>query len=714
VKARAAVTPIVIIALATGAVAYAYLVDRGKVSDSERTTRRRDVFPSFRVEDVRRIELVHGAEKLVLEREPGGASSWAMTSPRAEHADGAAVDALLRELELATWVRRVSDDGTSAASPRATGTIDLGSLEYRFALGAEAAKPEGAAYLRLEGEGTFVVGRSVAVQLLRGADAYREKTLVPYGGKDVATIALRSGGGPAVTLERHGATYRLSGGLRASRAATDRMLMALADLRAEAFLDDARADAATSGAVLGVSVKSQDPQRPPIELRIGEACPGMAEDVVVVRTSPSRISACASKGIVEALTPQPEALVDESPFFARADEMEELRLEAVEGDAPRVDVARRGSSWHERAPEDRELSSEEAISASTLAQALAAARGTDARLPAPNQAFAPFARASVVRTGGEVREMVELSRPAADGTAILRRADDGALLRLSSAAARRLLPHAVALRPRPVWSAPFDAASVVSIDDTCGPSAQRLELRGDGTWVMLAPVGFTADAVSAADVASAIAHAKADAWISEVDDGSFGLRGASACTVRVSVSSPAGGARRQVGISFGDEGESGVYARTLEDPAVFVAPTVLRTLLTHPAIDRSGLRIDPAGVSSVVLDRGSARVSLTRRGTDLVRAGGPADAAPDDAMGRALQGLYALAALHTGPASKGEGMDRPTLALEATTSANAHRRITLGSEAQIDGAQAYYARVTGIDATFAVPAAPVRTILDSW
>jgi hypothetical protein len=230
---------------------------------------------------------------------------------------------------------------------------------------------------------------------------------------------------------------------------------------------------------------------------------------------------------------------------------------------------------------------------------------------------------------------------------------------------------------------------------------------------MLAPAGFTADAVSAADVAGALAHAKADAWISEDDDGSFGFRGASACTVRVTLSSPAGGARRQVAIGFGDEGEGGVYAHTLEDPAVFVAPTVLRTLLSHPALDRSGLRIDPAGVSAVVLEHGSERVSLTRRGSDLVRAGGPADAAVDDAIVRALQGLYALAALHTGPASKGEGMDSPALVLDVTTTARSHRRITLGAEASIDGAQAYYARVTGVDATFAVPAAPVRGILDA-
>jgi hypothetical protein len=255
---------------------------------------------------------------------------------------------------------------------------------------------------------------------------------------------------------------------------------------------------------------------------------------------------------------------------------------------------------------------------------------------------------------------------------------------------------------------------VVAIDDTCSPVAQRLDLRSDGTWAMVAPAGLAADPVSAADLASALSHAKADAWITEDDDGTFGFHGASACTVRLSVASPSGGATRQVAIGFGDDGDGGVYAHTLEDPSIFVAPTVLRSLVTHPAIDRRSLRIDPAETERVVLDRGGPKVSLTRRGPDLVRAEGPSDAAASDALERALQGLYALAALHTGPASRGEGMDKPTLALDVTSTAKSRRRITLGAEASIDGAPAYYARVSGIDATFAVPAGPVRGILDAW
>ena len=75
-KARAAVTPIALLVLAAGAGAYAFLVDRGTVSDADRAARRRDVFPSFRVDEVSRIELDHGSEALVLERGSDAGASW--------------------------------------------------------------------------------------------------------------------------------------------------------------------------------------------------------------------------------------------------------------------------------------------------------------------------------------------------------------------------------------------------------------------------------------------------------------------------------------------------------------------------------------------------------------------------------------------------------------------------------------------------------------
>jgi hypothetical protein len=712
VNARSTATSVALVALAAATAAYAYFVDRGAVSDSDREGRRTDVFPSFRVADVTRLEVDHAGEPLVLERDAdaGGAATWTMASPRSEPADPAAVDMLLRELELARRLREVGvNDAAGLDAPRASGTIKVGTLTYRFALGADAPRPEGAAYMRIDGEGTFVIGRSLKVQLLRGADAYRQRTLLAYGASGIARLEVRPASGESFALDREGTTFRVAGrGLRASRAAVDRLMTALANGRVETFIDDAAADRATASPAFTIAVTPREAGKDRVELRVGGPCPGQPEDVVLVRTAPTRVSACAARALVEALAATTGAdLVDTSPFFAHADEMEELRVEPVGREGPRVDAARRGTGWHERAPVDRDLTSDETDSANALALALAEARGTDVHRAGPDEHFEPRARVTVVRTGGGATEAVELALAGPDGTALVRRADDGALLRVTRAVARRFAPHPVALRARSLWQTPFDAGSVVALEDTCGPTAQRIELR-DHTWMLRAPAGLPADAVSVADLVGTVAHAKADAWLAEADDGGFGFDGAGACTVMLTLDANAGSSGdaggRRVAIVFGAAGDGGFYARTLDDSAVFVASSGLRDVLAHPAIDRSRFRLDGGAGSAVAVVHDGVRHPVS------------ADAG-DDALAAAMAGLYAQAALHAGPASPDEGLAHPTLEIVATTrpdgGAPVDMRITIGAPTEVDGAPGYFARAAGLDATFIVPRARIAAILDA-
>ena len=730
-KARAAATPIGLLVLAAGTVAYAYFVDRGAVSDADRVARRRDVFPSFRVDQVSRVEIDQGSDGFVIERDPtaalGSLTAWDLV-PRHEYADPVAVDTLLRELELATRLRDVSP--TSAMGfdpPRAHGKVQMGAFEYRFEVGAEAPRPEGGAYMKVAGEGTFVVGRSLKVQLLRGADAYRNRTLVSLGLGEIARLDLRTADGRAVAIERDGASFRsVVSGLRVARSAAAGIFTALADARAETFLDDATADRLTAGGVT-VTLSSRDATRPRVELRVGAACPGDSDDVAVVRTSlggpgdagagPDRLSsptsACTAKGLVDALAVTAESLVDSSPLFAHADEIEQLRLETVPV-GPIVELARKATGWRERAPDARDLDQEESDSANNLALALANARAVAARRGPADEAFAPRARVTVVRSGDGGSEVVELGAPEADGTALARRIVDGAILKLPRSVARHFEPHPVALRSRAVWRPAFDAGAVVAIEDGCMRAPERLELR-DGAWTMRAPKGFAADGPGIADLTGGIARAKANEWIAEKDDGTFGFDGPGSCTVTFTLGAQA----RRISLLFGAQGDGGVYARTLGDPAVFVAPKVLRDLASRPAVDRSRMRLDPGALARVTLTRGASRIVLERSGDRLVRAGRNRDASADtDGLQAALDGFYALAAVHTGPAAHDEEMAAPTLEIAARTMAIDGRsreiRISIGGKGTIDEEDIYFARAAGVDATFAVPSREVNAILEAW
>jgi hypothetical protein len=588
VNARRTLTPAVIIVLAVGISAYATFADRASVSDADRTGRQSNVFPSFRVEEVTRLQLVHESETLVLERvaDARGASRWAMTSPRHEPADPATVDTLLRELERATRLRAVgAKDGVGLGAPRIRGAVELGALQYHFVVGSDAPRPEGAAYMRLEGEGTFVVDRSLKVQLMRDADAYRGRTLVPYGSGAMARLEVRPTSGESYALDRHGATFRVTSlALRAARAAVDRVMVTLADGRAESFLDDATGERAMGTPAITVEVIPSTSEHERVTLRLGGACPGRPDEVVVERATPQRVWACTAQTLVDALTGVSVAgLVDTSPFFAHADEMEELRLEPVGRREPTVEIARRGMGWHERYPEERDLTPQETDSANMLSLAVAQARGTDVR-----QADGPFqarTRVTVVRTGGGATEVVELAAPGADGMTQLRRVDDGAVLQLTREMARRLEPHPVALRARSIWPVVVDAASVVAVDDTCCPGKPHFEQR-DRRWTMITPARLRTDAPFVMDLVETVTRARADAWIAEGDDGTFGFDGSAACAVTLTrePGSMDAGARR-TSIILGAAGDGGFYAHTSDDPAVFVASPGLRETLVHPTVD---------------------------------------------------------------------------------------------------------------------------------
>ncbi len=446
VKAARTVTPVALIILAVAAVGYAYLVDRASVSDADRAGRRREVFPAFAVGEVQRVELDRQDERIVVERtSDAGEEAWAMRSPRQEPADPAAVDALLEELNVAVRLRDVpAAQGAGLESPRVRGAVRVGALEYRFALGASAPVPDGASFMRLDGEGTFVVGKATTTALLRGADAYRDRVLVVYGARDTQRLEVRAERQPGegFVLTRFDPTFRLSDGIRASREGVERIFGALAGARADSFLPDADADRSVAAAAdaLTLVAEPKDTGRPRVELRVGGACPGNGADVVVVSVGPGRRSACVSRGAIEPLRDSRGTLADKGLFHARKDEVAELRLESIGGSGAVLDLARKGTGWHERAPEDLELTGTELDAANERVEGLADIRATDVRLPAPGEQVVARIRATIVGVDGAT-EVVEVGAPAADGSVPVRRGDDGAILKVPVAEIRDFDPR---------------------------------------------------------------------------------------------------------------------------------------------------------------------------------------------------------------------------------------------------------------------------------
>jgi hypothetical protein len=95
----------------------------------------------------------------------------------------------------------------------------------------------------------------------------------------------------------------------------------------------------------------------------------------------------------------------------------------------------------------------------------------------------------------------------------------------------------------------------------------------DGSW--RTGGGAAVDARAPDELIAAFAHARAESWVTEGDDGTFGLTGRASCSVALTLETDDGGTRR-VGLVFGSTVDGGVYAMTLDGGGVLVAPASLR------------------------------------------------------------------------------------------------------------------------------------------
>jgi hypothetical protein len=676
-------------------------VDRGSITDTERQMRSRNVFPAYRKDEVVRVEL-HGEKgDIVLEREgDAGDPSWSLRSPMNERADSHAVDTLLGAIEFATRVRKAPDDAPGLDHPRVKGSISMGAVTFTFALGGDAPTPKGAAYLRVDGEGTYVVTGELVRQLLLGANDYRSRTVVPYLSIDLRKMSIFDPNGKGFSIERtDDIGFMLPElGLRASRETLDRIWLALSDLRASDFLSDAEADQALKPA-LTIEMTPRDAAKPKGRMRIGGACPRHADDVVLVRTEPTRASACVPGGLVDRLRAEPSELVDARLFLARLDEVESFKMSAA---GLTIDLARKGSGWVMRSPDSRELASDEADMATALIGSIVHGQGKS--MAAGRPSFEVNTRIVVTRVESHVEETLEVGTDEKKNT-VVRRVQDGAIGTVDPDLARKLVPSLVAFRGRTIWSPSVESANFTGLSLDC--DGVRQELVRDKSWRYETPKDMPADDAAATEVADAIARVKPEAWVAENDDGTFGFEKAK-CTAALRIESDAGA--RTVRLFFGNRTDSGVYARAEGQNPIFLVPHAVRGAASRLLVDRGALAVDPAKIDKVVLVKGNTRFVLHKTSGKLTAPDGGTSELIDD-VAHAIGLLRADDAVHFGPPTADEGP--PTLDIRVTQNGK-ESVIHVGRALLRRDQKMYFARIEGVGATFAVAKERIEPLLDPF
>jgi len=747
--ARKHATTLVLSALAIGAGAYVFVVDRGSVTTEEAEQRKKNVILAWRPEEITELVIELGSTSAKLTRTPPdalGQRFWEVTIGGERFpAEAQIVDQLLGTLEFATHERVLAPDGVDHASlgldaPRARIVIGAPGRTTSLVIGGPAPTPAGAAFVEVrEGDRSSiqVITKELVTALAIDPASLRSRDLLPYPTSDVTRFEIEgpTSGSYHLTRPKDGDdTLRLDGpakakGRRASRAATDEFEATLSRLRAEAFLSDEAARRASTPLVT-LTMIPKDGSKPKATLVLGGACPDKPDLVVALQTEPTRAAACVAESHLVLSKPE-STFVDHAAFYATIDEVHEITLTA--GDQ-RIDLARKDTGFHQRAPEEREIAGD---TGRVFLESLLALRGEDF-LPADDRASLgldpPQGKVRLVSVlpsrspdGGDDDRVEELlvGKPKDDIVPVLR-TSDGAVLAIPAHRARALFPSKITLRSPTVIDAPQTSLRALRVTE--GDRVQHLERTAEGNFALKEPRGknLTADLGFGTELATSLLPLRVERFVAERDDGSFGLE-KPRFIIEVDLGAVKDAGARTVRLLIGAPTAGGSFARLDGDDAVFVIDTKIESAAGKWLLDRSIFTFDVAEILKVTItpaDKRRPPVVLERKGDALRIQGDEAATTKAAALGDALADLVPEGAVRVGPPRKEEGLDPPAVVItlerrgidpDAPAVVDPQRtlRISLGAGDTFRGTNVTYARRDGVDATYAITQAKTRPFLEA-
>lgn len=699
---------LLVLALGTLGVVWA---TRDAPTTSELAARKDKLLPIWNKQAVTRLELRRPGARLELLRSPssGVEGDFRIVAPWPERADIATVSALLGSLELATALRGAPDVSLAQAglsTPSLEIHLEMSNTALDFALGGSAPAPPGARYARLRTASgtsqTYVVSQGLVSELDVPFDKFRETRLVEYGRSDIRELQVSSALGQNQLLQRdHGVFFVNTprGSELADRARTERMLTALARLASEHFVAPELARSALATDVVKVLLRPKSD--PDVTLTLGGACPTVPEQALALREQLPRSpkAGCIPRELVEAFRVSTAELVASTPFGARTDEVQELSL--AQG-ATRLDLARKERAFVLRAPQQADVALE---AGNELIAAIVGAKGQrelEPRLAALG--LEPPAGEVTLRSTGDDAARTErllLGKARADGSLCVKREADAVVLCLDAQAARAFQPDPALLKPLELLAvAPSDLAAL-SLDT---PSLhQRVVRDTGGGYTLTEPSGFRHDGALVADVVQALGSLRAERWVAVQADGSHGL---AAPRLRARLELVSGAPARELVV--GAATRDGYFASLSPDPGVFVLARSALENLGLPLVDRSLCPFDEPSLERIELSMGARRVALTRRSDAWSGAG--LDAPRAQALAETAVALRAELALHLGAPTPAEGFARPSLIVEFVAAGGKRARLQLGARTRVTDEELVFARLDGVDASFALALDTLRAL----
>jgi hypothetical protein len=520
--------------------------------------------------------------------------------------------------------------------------------------------------------------------------------------------------------------------VRVNANAIDNLFMTLGRVQAEAFLSDAEADRMAKAEVTVTFIPRDSAAKPGI-LEIGGPCPGRDEHVIAIRREPSRASACIPKSALDELSTPAADFVDRTLLGAPLQEITEVSV--IRADR-KVELARKGTQWHQRAPAERDVEAAigegfiETLRKVNASRFLSDDPGTLGLSPPQATIRILSITPGAAPGGGDVErtELLEVGAEQGDEI-VIRRVEDGAIAAVPRELAAPLLSGDLALRSRTIFKVPIQQFAALRIVEAHGRT-QHVTRTKDGAWRLAEPQGsgLAADLGLASEVAEVLGALQAERWVAADAGRSYGLDTprlvieATLGRERGEEGSPEpagdGGTPETIRIELGAPTADGSFARRDGDPAIFVAPKALEAAASRWLLDRAVFHMDPSEIVRATLSEGGGKRKLTVEHKDnLWRIQGAPDDAASNARAAALRDalgdLMAEGAVTVGKSPKQEGLDKPELTLEVERKKREPLKMVIGAGDSFRGTSIRYARRAGLDVTYAIAQSKVRPLLEA-
>jgi hypothetical protein len=662
---------------------------------------------------ITKISLRRGPARLELSR-GSAADAFRIQKPWQEQADIATTKALVSSLELASALRPadgVTRQAAGLSEPSLEISLEMAGKTQILRLGGPAPAPPGSRYAEVvdarQKSRLFTVSQGLVDELDKPWDAYRETRLLELGRDDLAKLTIEGPGGRSELIRKDGAFLlsRPSGGSElADGEALDRVLTALTRIVSERFVEPEEARRALGPEAVRLLLEPKATGQGKVTLSVGGSCPGAAEQTLVLRERGGEQprAACLPSEVGAALRVTPDQLELLRPFSASLDQVEELELRLG---TQKLELGRKDGAFLLKLPTRSEVPLD--AGNQRLGQ-IVGARGE--RVVLPNLAalgLTPAAGEATVRLASadsehSRREVIALGKPRPDGSMCIKRETDGVVLCLKSEDVPAFQPDATLLRSLELTR--FAASDLVSFSVETSGLRERVRRKPDGGYELEEPPGFRHDGALVTDAVQLLGALRAERWAAGQAVAAHGL---AAPRLRVTLELAADQRRELV---VGAATSSGYFATISSEPGVFVLSRSSVQQLEQPLLERSLCPVPAADLQRIELGQPGREIVLTRSG-ETWQASGPAAPRAHE-LGEVLSGLRAEQALHLGPARPNEGLAQPSMSVRFVDNRGQARKLTIGARDTWQGASIAYARLEGVNATFALAAATLTALQD--